>query len=198
MAIAGARKNEENHARMREHIIEAALVCIGRWGIAKTGMGDIAAEAGVVRTTVYNHFPQKQDVMQAAFLRVVQGFFDGMLQQVNRFGPVDERLVEAAFYICDNLPKDPYLSQILDPSMAVLANDAALSTDESVMMRETLLAQIVQDDPRYTAHIAELAEVTSRFILSLLLVRGSKKRNRKELREFIQRWLPPLLVVAKL
>lgn len=37
-----------------EHlVVDAALACIGRWGLAKTTLDDIAREAGISRATVY-------------------------------------------------------------------------------------------------------------------------------------------------
>lgn len=47
------------------HIIHAARTLIGRYGFAKTTMGDIATEAGVARQTVYNAFPGKSEILRA-------------------------------------------------------------------------------------------------------------------------------------
>src|SRR5690242_17733681 len=38
-------------------ILDAALRCFGRWGVAKTTFDDIAREAGYSRATVYRFFP---------------------------------------------------------------------------------------------------------------------------------------------
>lgn len=41
-----------------EHlVVDAALACIGRWGLAKTTLDDIAREAGISRATVYRRVP---------------------------------------------------------------------------------------------------------------------------------------------
>jgi AcrR family transcriptional regulator len=42
-------------------MVEAALRCVERWGLAKTAMDDIAREAGVSRATVYRVFPGGKD-----------------------------------------------------------------------------------------------------------------------------------------
>ncbi len=48
------------------HIVRAALTVFSRYGVAKTTMNDIAAEAGVARQTVYNAFPGKTEILRAA------------------------------------------------------------------------------------------------------------------------------------
>ena len=45
----------------RERILAATVVCLGRYGIAKTTVDDAAREAGVARATVYRHFPDGKD-----------------------------------------------------------------------------------------------------------------------------------------
>lgn len=45
----------------RERLLEAAYACIGRYGLAKTTMEDVAREAGLSRATLYRAFPQGKD-----------------------------------------------------------------------------------------------------------------------------------------
>lgn len=42
---------------LRRRLVDAALVCIARWGVTKTSLDDIAREAGVSRATVYRAVP---------------------------------------------------------------------------------------------------------------------------------------------
>ncbi|MEO1641077.1 MAG: TetR/AcrR family transcriptional regulator [Pseudomonadota bacterium] len=46
-------------------IVVAAKTLIGRYGYAKTTMAEIAKEAGVARQTVYNAFPNKEEILRA-------------------------------------------------------------------------------------------------------------------------------------
>jgi AcrR family transcriptional regulator len=48
-----------------ELIVEAAIRLFIRYGVKRTGMGDIAAEAGMSRQTLYNAFSNKDAVLQA-------------------------------------------------------------------------------------------------------------------------------------
>jgi AcrR family transcriptional regulator len=47
---------------------DAALVCIGRFGLAKTTVDDIAREAGCSRATLYRYFDGKPAIVCAALL----------------------------------------------------------------------------------------------------------------------------------
>lgn len=42
---------------LREHILEAAYACLGRHGLARTTVEDVARQAQVSRATVYRYFP---------------------------------------------------------------------------------------------------------------------------------------------
>src|SRR3954451_6642532 len=67
-------------------IIEAALRCIARWGVGKTGLDDIAREAGVSRATVYRLFPGGKDTLLDAVLHHELARF---------FADLGDRLAEA-------------------------------------------------------------------------------------------------------
>jgi AcrR family transcriptional regulator len=47
-------------------IRDAALVCVGRFGVAKTTVDDIAREAGCSRATLYRYFEGKPAILRAA------------------------------------------------------------------------------------------------------------------------------------
>jgi AcrR family transcriptional regulator len=60
-------------------VIDAALRCICRWGVAKTALDDVAREAGCSRATVYRLFPGGKDgLMEAIALTEIDRFFTGV------------------------------------------------------------------------------------------------------------------------
>src|SRR3954449_6480514 len=57
---------------LEDRIVEAALRCIARWGIAKTTLEDVAREAGCGRATIYRTFSGgKAAVLRAVVQREV-------------------------------------------------------------------------------------------------------------------------------
>lgn len=69
---------------VRSRILEAAVVCLGRYGIAKTTVDDAAREAGVARATVYRHFPDGKDqVISEAITWAVAQFFNELALAVS-------------------------------------------------------------------------------------------------------------------
>jgi len=54
---------------LEDRLIVATLACIGRWGLAKTTLDDVARQARCSRATVYRAFPGGKDTLVAAVAR---------------------------------------------------------------------------------------------------------------------------------
>jgi AcrR family transcriptional regulator len=65
----------------RERLLEAAYRSFYRKGFARSGLDDIAAEAGVTKKTLYYHFPSKDDLL-AAVLELQR---EAALQQIQQW-----------------------------------------------------------------------------------------------------------------
>jgi AcrR family transcriptional regulator len=72
-------------------IRDAALVCIGRFGLAKTTVDDIAREAGCSRATLYRYFDGKPAIVHAA----VEAEFDRIASALVDAGRDEATLADA-------------------------------------------------------------------------------------------------------
>lgn len=63
------RQETSSERGLPDRILDAALVCVGRFGLAKTTLDDVARQAGCSRATVYRNFPGKQPLFVAAVNR---------------------------------------------------------------------------------------------------------------------------------
>ena len=79
-----------------DRICDAAVACVGRWGVAKTTLEDVAREAGVGRATIYRTFRGgKGHVLGAALLRETERFLAGVRAAVEGAGDRLEDVVVA-------------------------------------------------------------------------------------------------------
>jgi AcrR family transcriptional regulator len=64
------RRTKEEAARTHDAIVEAALACFDKRGIAHTTLDEIAAAAGVTKGAVYHHFGGKREILHEIRMRV--------------------------------------------------------------------------------------------------------------------------------
>ncbi len=65
-AVAAAVEPGSSHDDVETRILAGAMVCLGRFGVAKTTLDDIAGEADCSRATVYRYFANRAAVVQVA------------------------------------------------------------------------------------------------------------------------------------
>jgi AcrR family transcriptional regulator len=125
-----------------QRVLDAAIRCVSRWGMAKTSVEDIAREAGISRATLYRLFPGGRDVLfeQAGEAELARIF--GLLARDLRAAPdLRELLVtgvqqasrairdhDALQYLLAHEPEHvlPFLAfDALDPILVLAAEFAA-------------------------------------------------------------------------
>ena len=68
---------------LRSRVLDAAVRCIGRWGLAKTTLDDISREAGCSRASVYRAFPGgKESLVEALAAAEASKFFAGLDRRI--------------------------------------------------------------------------------------------------------------------
>ena len=72
-------RREQNRTDQRARIVEAARRLFARDGLDEVTMAQVAAEAGVARATVFNHFGSKHALVEAITEDVI-AYYDGMLR----------------------------------------------------------------------------------------------------------------------
>lgn len=178
----------------RTRITGAAMRCVLRWGVSKTGLSDIAAEAGCSRQTVYNHFDNAEAVVQAALLESSYDFADRMVARIRAYERPEDRVVEAMMFCLDRLPHEPFLKLVMDPALGKLIGESLFTLETSRVVIDRVAGVCLENAPSLAHKTDELSEVMTRLVLSFLVVRETEPRTGKAMRAFLRRWLlPPLL-----
>src|ERR1700742_2851916 len=83
----------------RETIVESAMACFGRHGLDKTTVVDIAREANVSRSTVYEYFRDKAEIVEACAEHSSQKFYREMAKAMGKGESLEDRLTRAAVFV---------------------------------------------------------------------------------------------------
>ncbi|MGH2685624.1 MAG: TetR/AcrR family transcriptional regulator [Actinomycetota bacterium] len=79
---------------LETRVVDAAVRCIARWGVAKTTLDDVAREAGCSRATVYRAFPGgKEGLLDGVARTELNRFFDRVVSVIERAPTLEELLV---------------------------------------------------------------------------------------------------------
>src|ERR1700722_17452317 len=74
--LEGARDPKQIRSRRRQlDLLEAATRVFARDGIAKAKMADIAAEAGISVSSIYDYYPSKEDMAYEIPIRRLAQFY---------------------------------------------------------------------------------------------------------------------------
>ena len=88
-------------AAIEDRVVEAALRCIARWGVAKTTLDDVARDAGCSRATVYRAFPGGKDALLTAVVEAeLRRFGAGLHAAVAGVDDLEDLLVAGITYAC--------------------------------------------------------------------------------------------------
>src|SRR6202453_2642426 len=90
-----------------ERILTASLGLIGRRGVRRRGMREIAESAGLSRGTLYRYFPSKDHVLAAAAAYDAQRFSDGLDQVLAAARSPEERITAFMAYAFDFIRSHP-------------------------------------------------------------------------------------------
>lgn len=94
-ALIDRRPHGDEATGLADRAIDAALACVGQWGLSKTTADDVARAAGISRATLYRLFPGGKDVLfQAAFRRELSRFFEAVAGRLDRAATLEDLVVE--------------------------------------------------------------------------------------------------------
>jgi len=190
-------------ADARARLVDAAAVCIDRFGIAKTTLDDVAAEAHVSRATVYRYIPNRDVLVLDVMLRELERSYERSLHDfVDQLATTDDAaiaIVDAAAYLLATVRANPKLQLFLGSddgggASTVRGASAAFFAAVADDLRPYLTAARNAGVLRADAPLDDLAEWILRTIVSLLTVPGTRQRTPDEERDLLRTFLVPALL----
>src|SRR5438067_4963243 len=162
---------EERLASQEQRIVDAALRCIARWGVAKTTLDDVARQASCSRATIYRLFPGGKDALHEAIVHAeLARFFSELSRRLEAAGDdLEELLVVGITFAARELATHEALQFVLAYEPEVILPRVAFKQADRV-----LAVVIPFAAPYLVPHVGEeeaprAAEWPARIVLSYTL-----------------------------
>ncbi len=136
----GSNTRKDSAESGRDIILDAAVACYEKKGIAGTTIDDIASLAKISRRTVYRYFPNKQSIIQEIVDEQAAEFFKGMDNSVKQFSNgFLESLKNCMLYTIENGPKAPGHELLLGKTNASISSQHYFNSENIYQYWDTLL-----------------------------------------------------------
>lgn len=169
-------------------LLDAARACIERLGVAKTGLTDVATEAGVTRQTVYRYFDDADDLFRSATVLSSGGFLERLRARVACETGAAERIVECLVFAIREIPTDQVLG-----NLPLAGQHFTLSYLLDLrFVQDEIVRQVGGDAKIASPRLDSMAELFLRLLHSFLADAGPK-RTEAELRALLRQWVMPLI-----
>ena len=183
------------HDAARERLLDAAVRCVARDGMAGANIVAVAAEAGVSRPTVYRYFEDRQSLVEATLLHAGRGLNARIGERLRRFDTAAEMAVEAMCFVLREIPREPVLGAMWTDALLDAEAVAGLTRRTAIDWSRDALQDLVRAAGWSGPAADEAIEVMLRMLLSLLAA-PEPRRSDAALRAFLMRRLVPALGLA--
>ena len=119
----------------RALILEMAQKLFATWGYEETSFGDIAAAVGIGRTTLYDYFTDKDDLLASLVEETLPPTIRRMVEQVPEDIPPAERLRLLVIRMVEFVALEPTLGLLLHrevPKLSASAQERVASAHQSL------------------------------------------------------------------
>jgi AcrR family transcriptional regulator len=151
-----------------DRVLDGALACVARVGVAKTTLDDVAREAGCARATVYRSFPGRQALFGAMLDREVAALGDRLLTAAGEADTLADAVVAVIRTGAHTFQTHPALAFVLAHEPEIVAPQLSFDRGSAVLR---VAAELVA--PAFTRFLpadeaTRLGEWITRLTLSYL------------------------------
>lgn len=180
-------------------ILRAAKQCYLSDGIARTGMREVAAAAGVARSTLYRYFPSRDDVLVATIKLEMEQANNRIGKSLGQYTDPADLIVEGLLMAIRDIPQRPLLKAVFASDEDAVARRIIWNSDIIVKFGEELMDRVVQ--PALDANLLQtsvapevLVEWVYRVLLSFLTLPSNWIKTEEQLRITLHALLVPVLL----
>ncbi len=182
----------------RDRLLDAAESCFGRFGISKTTVEDVAKQARVSRATVYRYFAGRDAVVSGVILRETERYLERVRPRVESQPDLASAILEFVEVTLRAAVRDETVGLLFTSDDGL--NSVGIIEGTSVALFEMVTEFLRPSFEKWSAEhlpglpIEDASEWILRAILSLLTVKGPKRRSADGLDTYLRRFLLPAII----
>ena len=140
---------EEHREATRRALFDAALDLFARQGYVETTLGALADHAGIGRTTFYDYFTDKDDLLASLVEAYLPAVFEEMIEEIPRSLPLHNRLAKLVEAMVGFVATDPVFGAILHRDVPRIGSDAQRRIAAA---HQNLITEFAGIDGEHAAH----------------------------------------------
>jgi AcrR family transcriptional regulator len=180
-------------------ILAAAKRCYFADGISATGMKEVAASAGMARSTLYRYFPGRDELLVATIKGEMVDLNERIRKKMAKYDEPADLVVEGLIVAIKEIPRRPLLRAVFASEEDSRARRVVWSSDVIVGFGEELMDHVIR--PAREAGLLQdavrpeiLVEWVYRLLLSFLTLPSNWVKSDRQLRATLHALLVPVLL----
>lgn len=182
----------------RGRVLDAAQRCLASEGYQRVTMEVIAAEAKISRATLYRYFSSRDEVLSGVVVREAERHLERIYPRLEAERDLGQAILQFIRLTLRAALRDPHIALMFTSDESRFAGGIlAESSLELFEMVADVIRRLTERKPgelRSDVSIDDTSEWIVRTLLSLLTVRGPKRRSPAALDAYLSRFLLPALL----
>jgi AcrR family transcriptional regulator len=162
----------------RDRILEAAMLQIGEWGLARTTVEDVARAAGLTRQTIYRYFASKDQLVTALLIREEDRLLEGVKQAFAAKPDLEDAMYEGMLFCVRFADEHPLVERLLETDEEVSLPYLTTRAGSVVSRAREVIASLIQQKAWVRAGMVEpVADLLVRAFISYTLTPPERSRE---------------------
>ncbi len=179
---------------MKERLLDACVAVAKDKGIALLKVKDVVEYSGVSRQSVYNHYSNKKQLLNDAFIREGLRLAESCSRELDNYSGLEDKFIQGFLYVYQNLPLNPLLKEVVQSNREFFSYVDQENYSPKAFSY-LCLQSVFEAYPQLSEDLSELTEYWARGVFSLLMLPSEDTSTLELVEYYVRKRLIPGLAL---